>query len=240
MSPRCIGEPISWLRLERFHLGEIQGAEREPIAQHLAACPVCAACLAHIQDDDAHALPPLSVSRPARRKLFSLFSLFPVRAVAALSALAAGGALVLGLRGNGHRGELEHARLGESRVKGDAIAFSLVRDDDERIAGTAGVYRDGDRFKAVVTCPPGARVAFDVVVYDLGGASFPLEPAPELACGNDVPLPGAFRLTGDTDETVCLVWGSGAPVDRGTLAVRGAGASQTLCKELSPAPKRGR
>jgi hypothetical protein len=237
VSPRCIGQPISWLRLERFHLGEIQGAEREPIVAHLAACPVCAACLAHIQDDDAHALPPLSVSKPARRNVLSLF---PVRVVAALGALAAGGAFVLGLRGNGHRGGLEQARLDESRVKGDAFAFSLVRDDDERIAGTAGVYRDGDRFKAVVTCPPGARVVFDVVVYDPGGASFPLEPARELACGNDVPLPGAFRLTGDTDETVCLVWGEGAPVDRAALAARVSGDGHTLCKELSPPPKPGR
>jgi hypothetical protein len=175
-----------------------------------------------------------------KRTRRNVLSLFPVRAVAALSALAAGGALVLGLRGNGHRGESEHARLGESRVKGDAIGFSLVRDDDERIAGTAGVYRDGDRFKAVVTCPPGARVAFDVVVYDVGGESFPLEPAPELACGNDVPLPGAFRLTGDTDETVCLVWAEGHPVDRGALATRTAREGQSLCKELSPAPKPGR
>jgi hypothetical protein len=232
MSLRCIGEPISWLRLERFHLGATQGPERAAVEEHLATCPACAACLAHIQEDDAHALPPLSVSRPARRNVLSLF---PVRAAAALGALAAGGALVLGLRGNGHRREVEHARLTESRVKGDAIAFTLVRDDEERVTGPAGVYRDGDRFKAVVTCPPGAGASFDVVVYDLGGASFPLEPARELACGNEVPLPGAFRLTGDASETVCLVWAEGVPVDRGVLAARTAPEGHALCKELSPA-----
>jgi hypothetical protein len=237
MSPRCIGEPISWLRLERYHLGESQGSEREAIAGHVATCPACAACLTHIQDDDAQALPPLSVPRRARRNVLSLF---PVRAAAAIGALAAGGALVLGLRGNGHRGEVEHPRLLESRVKGDAVAFSLVRDDEERITGTAGVYRDGDRFKAVATCPPGASLAFDVVVYDVGGASFPLEPAPALACGNEVPLPGAFRLTGESDETVCLVWAEGAPVDRGVLGVRAAREGHTLCKELTAAPKPGR
>jgi hypothetical protein len=235
MSDRCTGEPISWLRLERFHLGEVQGTERDAIAKHLAACPACAACLARIEDDDSRALPPLAVSRPARR---SVLSLFPVRAAAAIGALAAGGALVLGLRGNGHRGELEQARNGANRVKGDAIAFTLVREDDERIAGTAGVYRDGDRFKAVVTCPPGANVAFDVVVYDPGGASFPLEPARDLACGNEVPLPGAFRLTGDADETVCLAWGDAAAVDRGTLAAHEPAEGQGLCKRLSPAPRR--
>ena len=234
MTERCIGEPVSWLRLERFHLGDLQGAERETIAEHLAACTACAACLAHIRDDDSRALPPLSVSRPVRRNVFSLF---PVRAVAAIGALAATGALVLGLRGNSHRGEVEQRWVGESRIKGDAIAFSLVRDDDERIAGDAGVYRDGDRFKALVTCPPGATLAFDLVVYDVGGASFPLEPARGLACGNEVPLPGAFRLTGDADETVCLVWGEGSSLDRGTLAARVPVEGQALCKRLSAAPK---
>ena len=238
MSGPCTGVPVSWLRLERFHLGELPATERAAVLEHLADCPACDACLARIREDDAHALPPLSLPKRAPRRVLSLF---PVRAAAAIAALAAGGAIVLGLRGNGHRGELEQPRLGESRIKGDAVAFTLVRDDDERIAGGAGVYRDGDRFKAVVTCPPGAGVAFDVVVYDVGGASFPLEPAGALACGNDVPLPGAFRLTGDADETVCLVWAEGAPVDRGALAARPSeGDGHALCKALSPAPKPGR
>jgi len=235
VSARCTGEPVSWLRLERYHQGELEAAERARIAGHLAACPACAACLAHIEDDDSRALPPLSLPRPVRR---SLFSLFPVRAAAAIGALAAGGALVLGLRGNGHRGELERSMLGESRVKGDAVAFTLVREDGERIAGDAGVYRDGDRFKAVVTCPPGATAAFDVVIHDIVGASFPLEPARVLACGNEVPLPGAFRLTGRDDETVCLVWGEGGPLDRGALAAHTAGDDRTLCKRLTAAPGR--
>ncbi|HEY3818677.1 MAG TPA: hypothetical protein VGL81_16000 [Polyangiaceae bacterium] len=238
MSPPCIGEPVSWLRLERFHLGEARDDERARITEHLAACPACAACLARIEDDDAQALPPLSLPKRTRR---SVLTLFPVRAAAVIGALAAGGALVLGMRGNAHRGEVERTRLGESRIKGDAVAFTLVRDDDERIAGAAGVYRDGDRFKAVVTCPPGAGLAFDVVVYDAGGASFPLEAAGALACGNEVALPGAFRLTGDTDETVCLAWTEGAPVDRGTLAAMPSEHDgHALCKRLSPAPKPGR
>ncbi|MGD0526960.1 MAG: zf-HC2 domain-containing protein [Polyangiaceae bacterium] len=238
MSARCIGDPISWLRLELFHLGELPAPERVPITEHLAACPACAACLARIREDDALALPVLSTPKRARR---SALSSFAVRAVAAIGALAAGGALVLGLRGNAHRGESERTRLGEVRVKGDAIAFSLVREDGERVTGTAGVYRDGDRFKAVVTCPPGAGLALDVAVYDMAGVSFPLEPARELACGNDVPLPGALRLTGDTDEIVCLVWAQGTAVDRTTLATMPAeGDGHARCKSLSPAPKPGR
>ena len=41
----CIGEPVSWLRLERFALGAADPA----IASHVAACPACRHCL----DQDA-------------------------------------------------------------------------------------------------------------------------------------------------------------------------------------------
>ena len=123
-------------------------------------------------------------------------------------------------------------------MKGDAVAFTLVRDDDERIDGDAGVYRHGDRFKAVVTCPPGEVMTFDLVVYDASGASFPLEPARGLACGNEVPLQGAFRLTGRDDETVCLVWGEGGPVDRATPATPASEDRKPVPKRLTAAPGR--
>ncbi|MGH7293845.1 MAG: zf-HC2 domain-containing protein, partial [Polyangiaceae bacterium] len=67
MTPRCTAEPISWLRLERYHLGELRGAERQAIADHLAACEACAACLARIEQDDAVALPVLPPLPAPRR-----------------------------------------------------------------------------------------------------------------------------------------------------------------------------
>ncbi len=242
---RCIGEPVSWLRLELYYLDELSGPEHERIAQHLVACPACDACLSRVKDDEARALPPLTVGNPARRRGLSLF---PGGAMASLGALAAAAALVLGIRGTG-RPLVDTdgvARVAGNRVKGDAVAFSLVRDDAERIVGAEGVYRDGDRFKALVTCPPGGRVTFDVVVYERDTEVFPLEPAGDLACGNDVPLPGAFRLTGNAEETVCLVWNDGAAVDRtelgafGRRAIAGGHAPgyPALCKQLSPASPR--
>jgi hypothetical protein len=155
--------------------------------------------------------------------------------VAAVGSLAAAAALVLSLRGSKPAATLAQSDPGGNRVKGDAMAFSLVRDDGERIPGTEGVYRDGDRFEAIVTCPPGGNVEFDLVVHDVGGASFPLEHARELACGNEVRLPGAFRLTGDAEETVCLVWSEGAPPDREELASRGKSDDRALCKVLASA-----
>jgi len=235
-APRCVGEPVSWMRLERFHLGAIDGAERAPIADHLAACEACAACLARIREDEAAALPALP-SLPTR---------LPVKPrmrggmVASLAALAAAVTVVLGLHGgvgpdidrDGQQaGTGEGARV--ARVKGGAIVFTLVREDGERIEGPEGVYRHGDRFKAVVTCPPGGHVGFDVAVNEGGRSSYPLPQAVGFACGNEVPLPGAFRLTGGAVETVCLEWNEDGAVDREDLPE----TRPSLCKRLSPAPR---
>jgi hypothetical protein len=222
---RCVGEPVSWMRLERFHLGEIDGAERTPIAEHLAACEACAACLARIRDDEAVALPVLPTRLPAKRLRGG--------SVASLLALAAAVTVVLGLHGGVRPSvDRDEGALG-ARVKGGAIAFTLVREDGERIEGPDGVYRDGDRFKAVVTCPPGGHVGFDVAVNEGGRSSYPLPQPTGFGCGNEVPIPGAFRLTGGAVETVCLEWNEDGAVDRGGLPE----TMPSLCKRLSPAPR---
>jgi hypothetical protein len=236
MSPRCTGEPISWLRLERYHLGEIGADERARIEQHLVKCTACKACLERIEGDDAVALPPLPAMPPRRVVRMRL----PMLIGAVVVTLAAAAAVVLAISGS-HPTDGERVALQGGRVKGDGVAFSLVRDDGTRVDGEEGIYRDGDRFKAIVTCAPGAAGAFDVVVYDGSGASFPLDPSVGLACGNDVPLPGAFRLTGVGGETVCLVWNASGSVDRSMLAsAAGLDAASgqggvVLCKKLSAA-----
>jgi hypothetical protein len=224
---RCIDVPVSWLRLERYHLGEGDAAERERIAAHLGACEACAASYASLERDDAVALPPLPAVQRA-----------PVRSLGGrvrIGAFVAGGlalaaAALLGV-GRGWRTVPGGEGAGGGSVKGDAVAFSLVRDDSERIDEAGGVYRDGDRFKALVTCPPAMNATFDVVVYDQAGASFPLAAA-RVECGNLVPLPGAFRLTGSGEEKVCLVWGLGHAPQRDALAA-GAPVDGSLCKTLS-------
>src|SRR5262249_31678487 len=126
---------------------------------------------------------------------------------------------------------------GAPRVKGDAVAFSLVRDDELLIAEAGGTFREHDRFKALVTCPPGMRARFDLVVWDKSGASFPLDVPPDFACGNDVPIPGAFRVTGTESVRVCLVWDE-APMDRQMLSrvSDDAALAHAVCKVLQPAP----
>jgi len=226
---RCIGEPVSWLRLERFHLGEIEGKDGAPIAEHLAACSACAACFERIRKDEAEDLPALRALAPGGA-IVSKLTIFPVAAFASMAALAAASALVLGLRGESAGVEVASQAAPTAHVKGGAVAFTLVRDDGERFSGPDGLYRDGDRFKALITCPPGGGVGFDVVVREGDRESFPLAPAGRFACGNDVPVPGAFRLTGHADETVCLVWNESGAVDRSESA-----SLDGLCKHLAPA-----
>jgi hypothetical protein len=85
----------------------------------------------------------------------------------------------------------------------------------------------------VVTCPPALEATFDLVVFDASGASFPQSPA-RVACGNNVPIAGAFQLSGSSEETVCLVWGDDGAPDRGSLAggVQAFG-ERALCKKLT-------
>ncbi|MCA9579489.1 MAG: zf-HC2 domain-containing protein [Myxococcales bacterium] len=40
----CVSTPVSWLRLERFVLGELPGDEARAVKEHLGACPACRAC----------------------------------------------------------------------------------------------------------------------------------------------------------------------------------------------------
>jgi hypothetical protein len=231
MSVRCIGEPLSWLRLERFHLGELAEPERTVIAQHLAACAACAACASVIEADEARSLPLIGAGgrEPEPRSRVRTWW-----AGGGALALAAAVVLIIG------RAWRTPALPGDSRqasAKGDGMAFVLVRDDGERLVEAGGVFREGDRFKALVTCPPSMSASFDLVVFDASGASFPLEAAGGIACGNEVPLRGAFRLSGEANETVCLVWRDDGAVERKALSPRSVVTDRhAMCKELRPAP----
>jgi hypothetical protein len=245
----CTATPLSWLRLELYHAGELAAEERTEITAHLATCAACAACFATIVDDAQAPLAALPAAmRDAPAKSEATREATPLAAtrlrgvgrfapVVAALAMAAALLLVLGKRGDDG---VRHAPTDDpsaARTKGGAVAFALVRDDAAVVAEAAGSYRDGDRWKAVVTCPAGMRAAWDVVVFERGEAAFPLAPMPDLACGNGVPLPGAFRTTGRERMTVCLVWSDGKSVDRARL--RGASPdalAQAACKVLEPAP----
>lgn len=228
----CISTPISWLRLEQHAIGE--GADgTEELATHLLACPVCRACFAAIEEGARTELMPLPAPPTARAPKHRSGRAL---AISIGSGLALAAAAILGF---GRWSRVEGGNGGTSeRIKGDALAFTLVRSDDARFPEATGAFRDGDAFKVLVTCSPGvpAHANFEIVVLDGAGASFPLQPAAAFECGNDVPLPGAFRITGNESVRVCLMGGE-SPLDRkqlarldyDTITARGA------CKVLAPA-----
>ncbi|MFT3843229.1 MAG: zf-HC2 domain-containing protein [Myxococcaceae bacterium] len=228
----CIGEPISWLRLEQYQLGQLPQIERAGIAEHLLACGACRACLDSIKAD-ASELPPLwgraeSAQRSGVRDSPARTSnVVPLRrklvAFAALAAAACLAAVIVS-----QLPVITHVK------GGGTVALTLSREDGAEITKD-GVFRDGDAFKAFATCAPQSKWYFDLVVYDASGASFPVATPGELACGNLAPIQGAFHFTGHDEETVCLVWSERAP-DRAVLrkGLESLGPNRD-CKTLKPA-----
>lgn len=219
----CTGEPISWLRLERFALGAVDPA----LASHVAACPACRSCLDHIRGD-AVVLPPLRVPAAPPRRGWRRWWLAP-----ALAAAAAAVALVVILRP-----PAPTARHGavQVAVKGiGEVTLELVRERAGAISYGARGYAPGDRWKAVVSCPPIAAagaIRIDISVDDGVTVDHPLA-ASRVVCGNRVVVPGAFAITGDRPNRVCARITAAAPGAPGDDAAAGADAG-TACATLVP------
>ncbi len=205
-------EPISWLRLEHYHIGELPPGEHSQVQTHLDSCPHCRAMLAEIEDD-ARTLPPLPLPSTAQPWYRRLSVLIPSIATPVLVAALA---LVMVLP------PTDSDQLPGSRVayKGGELAVRLVRERAGAIAQDSTTYVDGDRFEVLISTPPGQH-AWDLVVLQEGQAFFPLEGG-EVQGGNTVSL-GFFALAGPGDAAVCAMVDEGR-VDRAELQARGAEA----------------
>ena len=178
----CIGEPISWLRLERYALDGRDDAIRD----HLAGCPACKSCLDEITRDVV-VLRPLIV--PVKRRWWL---------AVAIPAFAMAAVILFLLR---PRDEVDD----RVRIKGlGTVEVDVIRERNGAISDER-TFRAGDRFKVIVTCPPENLARFEIAVTEDGAsrADRPLAPA-ELLCGNRVAIPGAFSLTGDRPHRVCV------------------------------------
>ena len=145
----CIGEPISWLRLERYALSSTDAAVRE----HLDACDACRHCLDEIQRDVV-ALPPLHV--PEKRRWWKFV-------LPALGGIAAAAVILFLLRPR----DLEQA--GVAHVKGiGEVVIDVVRERAGSVRDDVRTFQAGDRWKIVVTCPPTKQVALDVAIREQG------------------------------------------------------------------------
>lgn len=241
MSTPCTSTPISWLRLEQHALGELAGDAARATEAHLAACVACSQRLASLRADDVSLRPLEATTAPRREAPVVELAARRSRWVGAL-VLAASLALVIGqarerVRRDGALRSPGGEVALEGRVKGDEVAMRLVRDDGVELPQADASYEVGARLKVLVTCPPALHATWDVVVYEGAEAQFPLSPASDLACANDVPLPGAFRLTGQSPVTVCLVWSSAGAPDRAEVAVAAhdEGSFDRRCVRLAPA-----
>jgi hypothetical protein len=204
----CIGEPVSWLRLEELALGVAHAG----VAEHVDACPACKQCFESITRE-AIALPPLVI--PERRRRWTWF-------VPAYAAIAAAIVLFVVWRGNAVH----------DAIKGGDIAVGVVRERDGAVRDDVFTFATGDRFKVVVTCPPRFAAWVDVGVVEDGAshADFPLAPA-SIACGNRVVVPGAFTLTAARPHRVCVRVASGGPPARSEPVVDD---DDTRCVTLRP------
>ena len=121
----------------------------------------------------------------------------------------------LGAGGMGAVWVAEHTGL-----KTEVVVKFMAVSDEDRAEATERFAREA-ALSAAVKSPHVVQV-FDhgttpdgLLYIAESGASFPLAPA-RLACGNQIPMPGAFRLTGG-DAVVCVSFSEAGPVSRETL-----------------------
>ncbi len=222
----CVDQPISWLRLERYALAELDGATTASVRRHLDDCPACRAALAALEGDHV-ALPALPARRAvvvtAARPWWRRWQL----GAGLGAALAAAAILLVWLRAPGTVGEPGR----RTRIKGaGTVALTLVRERAGVIAFDPADVTADDRWKIQLTCGNPAPLWTDVVVYQPTGAAFPL-PAQAITCGNAIAVPGAFRIT-DGGATICVALGASAP-DRTRLA-RGPRGPMVCAAVMAP------
>lgn len=207
-----VHEPLSWLLLERYALGELSPDERKDVEARLARSEVDRACLAEIMADQSE-LPPLAsvstiTSARARKRPWLAWS-------AAVCAAAA--ALVLVLQKPARDDLDEH-------VKGADVALRLISD---RQGDDPTQFSAGERFKVQVTCPPKLSGSLRLIVAQGTELFEPLARDASFRCGNLAPWPGAFALDGSGAADVCVYWGTSAKPDAAELARAGT------CRRLS-------
>jgi hypothetical protein len=206
-------EPVSWLRLEQHHLGELSDDERAGIDQHLAGCAACEHAAGALRSWD-HPLPALPAAPVLRR---------PPRWPWLLMAPAAAAAIAL-----------LWPRVPAPGLKGSDVALALVRERGGAVDLEPTTFGPADRFKLLVTCPAPYQLAWDVVVFQGTEVLFPMSARAPIPCANRVPLPGAFRLAGHAPATICLVWGDA--IDRQRLLRQGSAAldPRARCERVLP------
>jgi hypothetical protein len=214
-------EPLSWLTLERYALGELLPDERARVEAQLSVSEPDQRCLDGILADQSELPPlpalPIPIGRRRQRRLLW-----------GSSALAVAAALLFVFVG---QRELpgDHRYVSDGTKGGE---MALVVHGEQSGASTES-FAQGERFKLLVTCPGWLSGKLRVVLFQGGQRYQPLPPVQQLACGNLVPWPGAFALDGSEPVDVCVSYGEDPRAFAQASTAR-ALEPTVVCTRLSP------
>ncbi|MCP4605059.1 MAG: hypothetical protein GY847_31805 [Proteobacteria bacterium] len=219
----CVSQPISWLALEQYRLGDLSKVAQQEIQGHLDQCTTCKANLEHL-DTDTRLLKPPSVLTLKKPRQYLLHSR---PAIAASVAFAAAALLLIVFKWGLEEPKQYTIRPNRIAFKGGEFAMMIARERNGRVKENPTHFAPGDNFSLFVTHPLPEATNWDVVIWQGDDVFFPVSDRPPLPGGNLVPIPQAFRLTGFTPVTICLMIGDQIP-NRSKLR-------QNLQKELPEA-----
>ena len=149
ISATCIGEPISWLRLEMFAAGTPDSA----VDSHVAECSACRHCLEQLRADSVE-LPALVIPSSVKKAQRAWWK------TAAPVLAAAAAAVVIFIVAKRPDGTVVPVREDVAMVKGvGTVILGTVRERSGAIAEDARTFAPGDRWKLVLTCPPAGPLA---------------------------------------------------------------------------------
>ena len=231
----CTGEPVSWLRLERYALGELSGDEQRALVEHLSRCAMCRACSERIAHDAREVVYlPLVAAAPSAPRVRSR----RLNGAGPWAALV-GASLAVWLMLRAPHAPPAAPRMTVSSAKGGEVALTLVRRDAEGRLLEPRQFAAGDRFKLLLTCAPPLQGRVRVQIYQAGEMYEPIAEQVLPRCGNRLALSGAWQFDGREPLDVCAVFTE--RLDASRLAqVRSADALAALdvphaCARLDPA-----
>lgn len=200
-------EPISWLRLEQYYLGELDPKERAAVEEGLRASAADRACLHQIAAGDQSLLPPLPVPLPHRAqpaKQPRQWTWLPPLRYLGMGLVAASALWAVFEVGGPFQ---DVPRPNANAVKGgngDSMSIVLIRERAGQTDPQPETYQRGDRFKIRLSCVSEQPMLWRVIVRQHNETFQPLVAAKPIACGNQVSLPGAFQITGTAPAQVCV------------------------------------
>jgi len=204
--------------MERYALGELGEGERREVERKLRSSELNRRRLEQILADRSE-LPALPTHARQQPGLRARLARWWIRAGAL--GVAAATVLLCWPRPRESAGP-----PGAAQVKGGEVTFELVSEQGARASER---FSQGERFKVLLTCPPGFRERLHLLVFQAGRRDEPLASA-QFACGNLLPWPGAFALDGEAPVEICVAWGRAVSAAESRQELGG----DAVCSVLAP------